>query len=508
MIELRPIDSSSAFGRQLRVADLFRLPGMSTARVVAGHDGLDRRVATINVMQVPTDRYAKRDGLLLAAASAFAEIDNAAELLERLVGRHAAALAVRGAPLPRTLGDDAIQVAERRGLPLIELPAATHLDELMSELLETLVADQYRDLRAAGAVRDRLTEYVLSGGGLDGLPDAMAEIVNGDVVAYDACGRRLSASFDANVEAADGVASAWAVSPSRDPVEAAGGWVLWPVDAGSERLGALVARPPGREPVVFAALEHGATNAALQMLHEREARATDAHLRAGFFRDLLQGSLDAQAADRRARAIGWVPGTYRVLLIESADAGAVDVAGLTAEPLVVEYAGATLAVLAEPGGGLARVRSSLRDRHMGVSAPREGVGALPQAVAEAREALDAARRFDGSRRVRHFEDLGSLRMLARVPVGELIAFHHEVLGPLDALSEELREPLLATLELLLATGLNLAETGRRGGWHYNTVRYRVARLMDLFGPFAEDGATVEALSLALLLRAELGAAAA
>lgn len=167
-------------------------------------------------------------------------------------------------------------------------------------------------------------------------------------------------------------------------------------------------------------------------------------------------------------------------------------AGLTAEPLVVEHAGATLTVLPEPGGAMAALRGSLRDGHMGVSAPHEGLGALPAAVAEAREALDVAWHFDRSSTLRHFEGLGPLRMLARVPVSELTAFYREVLAPLDALSEEFRKTPLATLELLLATGLNVAETARSGGWHYNTVRYRVARLIDLLGPFTQDCPTLEA----------------
>lgn len=201
------------------------------------------------------------------------------------------------------LGEDAVNVADRRGLALIELPNTTHLDQLMTELLETLVADQYLELRAAGEVRDRVTEYVLSGGDLDGLPDAIAESIHGDIVAYDASGRCLTISTDADVEAADRVATAWAASNDRDPVEAAGGWVVWPVHAGSERLGAVVARPRAdHEAVIFAALEHGATRAALQILHAREAQAADAHLRESFLRDLLQGSLEAQAAERRARA--------------------------------------------------------------------------------------------------------------------------------------------------------------------------------------------------------------
>jgi purine catabolism regulator len=172
---------------------------------------------------------------------------------------------------------------------------------------------------------------------------------------------------------------------------------------------------------------------------------------------------------------------------------------------VVEHAGAFLAVLPHPGDALESLRPALAKGHTGVSSPHEGLEALPAAVAEADEALAAARRFDRQVPLRHFEDLGPLRMLARIPAGELEAFHRDVLGPLDTLADDVHASLLSTLDLLLATGLNVAETSRRGGWHYNTVRYRVARLAELLGPFIADGARLESLSLALLVRRELSA---
>jgi purine catabolism regulator len=275
--------------------------------------------------------------------------------------------------------------------------------------------------------------------------------------------------------------------------------------AGPERLGALVARPPrDRDSLVFPALQHGATNAALQILHEREAVAADARLREGFFRDLLQGSLEAEAAERRAAAIGLASDGYRIVLASGVPIDADRIAELAGGALVVDHGGASLAVVADEGDALAALEPALAGAHTGVSAAHAGLDALPDALAEADEALTAARQFDRHVPVRRFEDLGPLRMLAHVPAGELDSFHNDVLGPLDSLGDDVRENLLATLELLLDTGLNVAETARRGGWHYNTVRYRVARLTELLGPFVDDGARLESLSLALLVRAELG----
>jgi purine catabolism regulator len=506
VLALRPIDPSRALERRIRVRDLLAFPALREARLVAGENGVDRLLAGINVMQVPTDRFARRGGLLLAAAPALAGLPDIEPLLEGLVRRRVAGLAIRGRGVGDILPPHAIELANRRGLPLIELPETTHLDDLMTDLLETLVANQYKALRAAGDVRERLTGYVLSGGALEGLPDAIADIVEGDVVLFDGATREVAASEGADVSAAAEIASAWAANRSSEPVEAPGrDWIVWPVEAGAERLGALIARPPrDRDSVVFSALEHGATSAALQMLHEREAIAADARLREGFFRDLLRGSLESQAAERRAAAIGWVPDDYRVLLVRGTPLSESEISERAGGALVVEHGGASLAVLSVGGDGVDALAPATSGGHYGVSSPHAGLDELPTALAEADEALRAARRFDGPGPVRRFEDLGPLRMLSHVSAADLDSFQRDVLGPIDALADDVRENLLATLEILLATGLNVAETARRGGWHYNTVRYRVARLTELLGPFVDDGTCLESLSLALLVRAELG----
>jgi purine catabolism regulator len=144
------------------------------------------------------------------------------------------------------------------------------------------------------------------------------------------------------------------------------------------------------------------------------------------------------------------------------------------------------------------------DVHVGCSGPQGSVRELPGGLDAAREALEAAERFDRRMRARRHPDLGPLRFLVAAPESELRAFADDVLGPLERIEAGADGPLHATLVALLATGLNVAATARNGGWHYNTVRYRLRRLRELLGPFGEDGALLHALSLALLLRRELG----
>ena len=134
----------------------------------------------------------------------------------------------------------------------------------------------------------------------------------------------------------------------------------------------------------------------------------------------------------------------------------------------------------------------------GVSRPVTSLDRLPQAYAEALKAVAVGRQMQGTSAVAHFDDLGIYRLLALIPdSSDLRRFVFESLGDLATDASPEYADLRRTLSVLIDTNMNVAETARLLFFHYNTLRYRIAKLERMLGPFGSDPQLRLTLALAL-----------
>ncbi len=436
--------------------------------------------------------------------------------------------------------------------------SAVDLDALPGEprarvrALEQIVERQAALLEREDEVHRVLVRIVLAGGALAELGDAVAGFFGGAAVVTTTDGRVLAiAGGQAEVERTRALdcfdrtgrllVESEPVGP-RDPGSAGSHRAFVKIVAGSSDHGLLGAFSPER-PLTAAdvhLLERAATVAALAITKEQAVAAVEGKYRAEFLRDALAGRAgEAADAVSHAASLGWDLSRPMVVVVAETDENdeettrspdevrslqerfvrawvqavrardtSVPVAGFSQEVVALLPVGADTdqdAVLRTVGEIAKVVRGDggggRRSFSTGVSRPITSVADLPAAYVEALKAVHVGRQMHGESALTHFDGLGIYRLLALIPDGaDLHRFVEESLGELASDDSAENADLRNTLSVLLDTNLNVAETARQLFFHYNTLRYRIAKLERMLGPFTSDPQLRLTLALALRIR--------
>ncbi|MCW2898184.1 MAG: transcriptional regulator, CdaR [Streptosporangiaceae bacterium] len=545
----------------LSVGEVLGVSALDGARLIGGASGLDRVVQRLNVMEVPDIlAWVKPHELLLTTGYPLRNTPQSlGRLVSDLDERGVAALAIKlGRYLDRVPGE-MIEQADSLGLPLILLPNDVGFDDILNQVLTDILNRQAAVLARTEEAHRALVQIVLAGGGLQEVIDEVAELFDVAVVVVDGDRRVLAGAGPQ--EHVTALRAAWVDGPGwgaagRPGWGADADHVVVPVLAGGFDHGRIIAYSPrgALRETDIGILERAATVAALVITKEQAVAAVESKYRADFLRDILAGragtddrvvshctgfgwDLDRPVAvavaelDPEGRGSG--PAEARLGRADRAPEGRPEegrakggeerqaqdrlaaawtaavrrrdpkaaVAGFAHEVVAVVGA-STEAELA----GLVKEAATVFGDHCGRRRTfSTGFGrvvrkpaALPEAYDQAVKAVRVGRQLHGAGALAHFNELGVYRLLSLVPdATELHAFVRETLGELAGDDDAEAVDLRRTLQVLLETNLNVAETARRLHFHYNTLRYRIGKLERMLGSFTEDAHLRLNLTLAL-----------
>lgn len=510
----------------LPLREVLEAPVLARARCVAGATGLDRMVERLNVMEVPDIvPWVKPDEFLLTTA--YPLRDHPESFVDLVGDLDSAGLAGVGVKLGRYLDqlpEAALSLADELGFPLVQLPDDVSFDEILNEVLTTILNQTARRLARTEQVHRALIQLVLDGQGLDAVVAELGRLVETPVAVISHDGELLSAS--------DRQATAELVVEHgrvlRDGEVVAAECV--PVSAGTRVHGHLVAL--GEQEHERMMLESASTVAALAVTMRLEVEAVESKYQSDLVHDLLTGRAELDDAHARARMFGWDLDRRLIVLVARLDEVPSPVPpDSAARRLPLETTLRHLVIDHDPRAAIVRFSDEVvvlteafdgsdgRDRgrefaraladagsrpidvdvSIGLSRPVTDLRDIPRAYTQATRALSIGRTLQGPGAAAHFDDLGVYRVLSLIDdTEELTGFAHEVLGELADGSEQ-SEDLVHTLEVLLDANGNVAEAARRLHFHYNTLRYRVEKLQGILGPFPEDAMVRLDVQVALLI---------
>ncbi|MEO5661899.1 MAG: GAF domain-containing protein [Nocardioides sp.] len=362
-------------------------------------------------------------------------------------------------------------------------------------------------VETAADAHERMTDLLLAGGGVAEVADVLAQVLGGQVAAWDPGGQLLAGTDVEDPERIVEVARESA--RSGHAIRADHVWVAAAVAAG-EHVATVVlhGRATALDAVEQRTLERGALVTALVLVFARSVAEASERLGTQLLVDLVEGrELDADRLRERARRHTFDPDAELVLATAIVD-GERGSASRAAARLAVQHRGISaehhgdLLVLAPAADALAfgrAVRDALGDQAtVGVAAT--DVAGLPAAYDSSRRAATALRALGRTGDVADDSSLGLASLLLGDASPDAVAHYIEAsLGPVLAHDARRGTALLPTLEAWFDHSGSIAATAEAVHVHANTVSQRLARIGELLGPSWREPARALEVQVAMRL---------
>lgn len=541
----------------ITVRELLLLPAMRDAELVAGKGGLERIITSVNFMEVPDIvPYIKSQELLLTTTFPIRDdIVAQANLIQELCRAGVAALAIKPVFYKNTVPTVMMAKADELEFPLIRLPETASFNEILNPVLEEILDRQAGILRRNEETHKILTNIVLGGGSLEEIAQAIAGIENNPVSIHSANWRLLAfgappqgmvgAMGHETTEARRTAAQGLHFTPPQRAAQSSLGTVVeksWPeaphmpfyvhpVTVARETLAHLVVwlDPAAQAPYHIAALEQASAVIALEIGKLRAVATVEQRFRSYFIEDLIRGRVNSRVdALSRGDSYGWdLSASFVPLMIEVDNFSrfyrahatspaqilrrlwnAVSVASTVYAPncVAVDRGTRILLLLPKMAPGLIKmIYEELEgpeklSASIGMGRTLHNILDLRTAVEQATAALEIGQLINGSGSVTQFDDLGLYRVLFGNMGPEVRQFAEDILSPLYASDKGSGTDLLRTLEAILRCNGNLKTAAQELFLHYNTLRYRAARIEELTKLDLHTVQGVVSLQVALMIK--------
>ena len=497
-------------------------------RLVAGEAGVGSAVRWVHISEIvdPTP-WLSGGELLLTTGLQLERADIQREYVVRLAGHKLAGLGLGTGFAHAAVPAPMLEAADELGFPLFEVPYEVPFIAVTEKAFSHLVNEHYAVLQRALSAHERLERIVLSERGLDGVAGALASLVGGPALIFDAHGDVL-ARRAAGTPLRDQAVAALA-DEVRDRARTGGRHGYAP---GGELAGRALALPVPRTPheraqggavgdgpapqawLVAAkdagpltefdrlTLHQAVTIVALELLRRRVAGETERRLAGDVLTAMVSGELDgAELARRlepfglRERAAVLVLSPPRPLKTATEDALARALREEAPSGLAAGTGRFSCALLTPPRGGDAelfalaerlRARVSLEvgdELDAGAGRP-VAAGEVRRAFHEARCALEA-RALDvngAAAGLATYRDLGSFQLLLSLQDDETLRlFCDSILEPIEEGEGAYGGELMRSLEAFIECNGQWERAARRLYCHRHTLRYRIRRVEELTG---------------------------
>ncbi|WP_052343811.1 helix-turn-helix domain-containing protein [Kallotenue papyrolyticum] len=492
------------------IRDLLRLalPPGSTLRT--SDEGLHQHVAGVVALRATLPAFPQLRGGELALVG----LEQALRLDERLtlptLIRRLAAVSVPAIAVAGTVEEDALQLAARLNVVLVQLPDEADLRQIERDVQRLLVDPETQLERRAAQLYTALTQQVAANAGVEAMLRLVVAYTGNAVALFSNAGELRSVQGPRALRAALGL-----VQPPFTPSPTGPALYALPVGQPTAMLGTVVIAGTTLDAWDELAAQQAAAALALELSKQQAVQQAEARVRGDILRTILSGTVsDPRALQEQAAELGYdLRRPHVALMIMEADHHRVpaELHALLQRLLVRRRVAApTLvrdtAVLclypaddqAPPPNAVLEALAEQRAIAAGISTPAATFAQWPRACEEAEQALLLGRQLFGPRSITAYNDLGVYRLLLELRASsELHTFYWQTLGALIEHDRATNGELIRTLEGYFAALGNLHQAAEALHIHRNTLIYRLRRIGEISGLSLKRAEDVLALQIAL-----------
>jgi purine catabolism regulator len=541
------------------VEQVLKLDVLHDARLLAGGGGLQRRVTSVTVGEVPdiADWLSGGEMVLSTMFAVRGDLDRQREFMRRVMMAGAAALFVKTTRFVENVPADILALADKRNFPIIEVPQGLRWTRLMQDATEIIINRQASQLEKSQAIHRDLLGVVIRGGGWQELANEVSRLMEKPIIVVDSSLELLAASKTLDMSKTDLEAALGSAEAHRAFTEVASvqkvssvavpglpAMFALPIVSSLKRLGYVCALTDQAElsALETLALEHSATIAALEMAQDRVRFETEVRLKGDLVDEVISGSTgEGDSLLRRGTFLGCDLSRGATILLLGVDEydGVVPRKSTSEEELsarIEQYflrcsrfvslseisslvslkSGHIVVFLCWPKPKEAHEVRKLAGRlqalagEVGDLSVSVGIGShvpsprhLNRGYQEALVALKVGRKLNGPGSVLHFSNVGTYKLLfdiwERNP-DEVRSLYEETIAAVDRYDEQTGSQLVHTLTVYLRNNENLTKTAEELYAHRHTIRYRLAKIAEITGLSVLQSEHKERLGLGLKAR--------
>lgn len=549
----------------LTVRAALQLEALKGCRIIGGESGLDRLITSVNQMDAPDFVNWTKENQFIVTTGYFIrnDVNEQKQLIIDLNEKKCAGLGIKVRRFFRTIPQHMIDLADREGIPLIEISHEDNISEIMNEIMREILVRQARKIERSHEIHDRFTEVALTGGGLNEIAELLSGFVHNSVSICDTNWKNIGI-----FECANSNIPLSALLPLEYPVDM--GLIQKNLDQGKKFLEInIILNEQTIKRIIYpimhnkrlygyitiwenltqisdldiVAVEHAATVAGLELLRNKAFSEMRSRMKNDFFNDFLNGQIKSrEILAKRGSAFGINSNQEYVCMVLDVDnftklylenfSGSESQAenlkrrlGVLVDEVIadnnvkaVSYCQSDQVVILlqknvhEPGmrESTKQLASEIKNhiyKNTSGFTISIGIGVLKEALyvhesyASAMEAIKIGSKLKLKKdSLLYFDDFFIEHLLSSMDLSRLKILYLDTIAKLEEFDERNKMDLVKSLSTYFQCNYNLSEAAKEMYIHRNTLTYRLDKIKEILNIDINKYNNLLKLQLALKLK--------